>query len=1007
MSRFTIPVSLILALTACKGGDGNDTDTGPGESPSDDSAEPTDDSAEPTDDTSDPNDADGDGYTDDDCDDTDANVNPGADEDPSNGVDDDCDGTVDDAGVGDLSAGDLIVSEIMKDPAAVADNFGEWFEIQNTTKGPIDLEGVSFRDPDESLVLKVYGTHILEAGDWFVFGVSDDKGANGGYVADYDYSYGGFNVGNAGTIVIDANGSELDSADYSDVDFTEGVSIGLVDGTWCDQTSTYGDGDVGTPGAANDTCAADTDDDADGYTADVDCDDDDASVNPGADEIWYDGIDQDCDDNDGDQDGDGFEAEDVGGDDCDDTDASTNPDGTEVWYDGVDQDCDGNDSDFDGDGYESTEVGGDDCDDSDASINPGAEETHYNGIDENCVSDEYDADGDGFDHDSYGGTDCDDADPLVNPAASETWYDGDDDDCDGLSDYDADVDGFDSDLYGGEDCDDTDALVNPDATDDSEDGTDQDCDGTDGAPATDDDGDGYDSTEDCDDGDATINPGATEVWYDGVDQDCDEASDYDADGDGYDSDSYFGTDCDDADPFVNPGASDDSVDGTDQDCDGDDGPTPGDWDESYSGDIEIVVDAGFIGTDTCTGELLVDVDETGTPHIQGIGDCTFTGIVAAATGQATYDVELDGTVSADTASGDIELVDVGDTTWSGSFSGLDPWTLDGSFSGSGKLSGVAFTYEGTFTVETSSSGGGDTGGDTGPDTGPGGDTGDTGDTGEDSLLAALLPGDLIITEIMPNPDAVTDANGEYFEIYNNSGVELDLQGLEIYDDGGDTESIITSTTVDADSYADICVNSDSITNGGFDCDYAGGFNLANTSDELYLAYDGTVFDSVAWDTAGDWTVDAGVSMSLDPDLLDADLNDEADAWCSSSSSYGDGDLGTPGDANDACTVSYTYGYSDIEAIWAADCAYCHTSGGTSGNLNLDAGYASIVDTPSDDVPTMDLIEPGDTASSYLWRKLEGTHKAAGGAGSTMPLGSSTTAGNLDILETWILEGAPE
>lgn len=80
------------------------------------------------------------------------------------------------------------------------------------------------------------------------------------------------------------------------------------------------------------------DEDGDLYAALYDCDDGDPDVNPGAEEIYQDGIDQNCDRaNDFDEDEDGFNA---GPDDCDDKAANRNRfiDDVDPF---VDQDCDG------------------------------------------------------------------------------------------------------------------------------------------------------------------------------------------------------------------------------------------------------------------------------------------------------------------------------------------------------------------------------------------------------------------------------------------------------------------------------------------------------------------------------------------------------------------------------------------------------------------------------------------------------------------------------------------
>ncbi|MFK7930359.1 MAG: MopE-related protein, partial [Myxococcota bacterium] len=75
--------------------------------------------------------------------------------------------------------------------------------------------------------------------------------------------------------------------------------------------------DFGDPDTSRTTCAMPT-----GHVADdTDCDDIDGDINPDAEEIWYDGVDQDCDgESDYDQDGDGYDSIDYSGTDENDTD---------------------------------------------------------------------------------------------------------------------------------------------------------------------------------------------------------------------------------------------------------------------------------------------------------------------------------------------------------------------------------------------------------------------------------------------------------------------------------------------------------------------------------------------------------------------------------------------------------------------------------------------------------------------------------------------------------------
>jgi hypothetical protein len=554
----------LVLLAACAGGPADDDKPGD-ESDADADADAD---ADTDTDTDVPVDADEDGYTDDvDCDDGDADVNPGAVEVCDLGdVDEDCDGRADNA---DDSTADFIT--LYRD--ADADGFGDG----NSAEGACE-------------VVAGYTTDASDCDD--------------------------------GKAAIHPGATELcDAADTDeDCDALADDADTAADGKVPTYTDLDGDG---WGDAATETLACDG-----GVAVPGDCDDADAAVSPDGVEACN-AVDDDCDGAtdepdavdaaiwhfDGDDDG--YGAPDVtevacdlpagfvaDASDCDDADAAVSPAGVEVCNE-LDDDCDGAvdpDSsagapawyaDADGDSYgdaAATRIACDapagyladatDCDDAAPGTHPGATEQ--------CDAADTDEDCDG---------NADDADPGADAASMTAWYtDGDDDGygdpasevllCDALPGWIADAG----------DCDDDDAAVSPagaevcDAAD-----ADEDCDGA------------------ADDADTSVDTTTRSTWYRDVDGDgyagsalstgaCDQPTGYRA----------TATDCDDADRDVSPGATERcDADDTDEDCDGladdaDRGATGGTWHPDLDGD-------GFGDEDSAYGDaaagLVTDAED--------------------------------------------------------------------------------------------------------------------------------------------------------------------------------------------------------------------------------------------------------------------------------------------------------------------------------------------------------------------------------------------------------------
>jgi hypothetical protein len=403
--------------------------------------------------------------------------------------------------------------------------------------------------------------------------------------------------------------------------------------------------------------------------------------------------------NEEDQDGDGFcpaddecESSSLEPGDCDDTEATVYPGGEELC-DGLDNDCNGQvDEDFDADrdGYVDQFGNGCagnfpldqlDCADLIAAINPGAEEQ--------CDGNDTDCNGlidDGLDHDADGyqvcgnDEDCDDENAAIYPDAPEIC-DGLDNNCDGNIDNGVGQDFLDNDADGytlcSDDCDDFAFDVNPGATEGCDD-IDNDCDGQ-VDEDLDHDGDGVPGpypdcfqafgAVDCDDEDPALYPGAAEVC-DGVDNNCNGFPDenLDFDNDGFTSCSQPLGDCDSLNPNVNPSAPE-ICDGLDNNCDGlidetfdndGDGQSPcaGDCNDTdptiYAGAPELC-DFQDNDCDTFMGPNESDQDGDGASECDGdCDDSDPTVHPAAAEACNTRDDDCDGVVPTDEQDDDLD-----------------------------------------------------------------------------------------------------------------------------------------------------------------------------------------------------------------------------------------------------------------------------------------------------------------------------------------------------------------
>jgi len=189
---------------------------------------------------------------------------------------------------------------------------------------------------------------------------------------------------------------------------------------------------------------------------------------------------------------------------------------------------------------------------------------------------------------------------------------------------------------------------------------------------------------------------------------------------------------------------------------------------------------------------------------------------------------------------------------------------------------------------------------------------------------------LVITEIMADPQATGDSDGEYVELYNTGG-DCNLNGLVLKDRGSDSHVIAEDVEVSPNQYVLLCKNANPFENGGVECDYEySGFTLANTEDEVIIASGETVIDEVAYD--GEFPLKPGKSMNLDKSKTSAILNNDPKNWCESTDTITSGDFGTPGAQNTRCTGDTTTSTTSSTSIVDSTTTTLKTSTATYSRL---------------------------------------------------------------------------
>ncbi len=187
------------------------------------------------------------------------------------------------------------------------------------------------------------------------------------------------------------------------------------------------------------------------------------------------------------------------------------------------------------------------------------------------------------------------------------------------------------------------------------------------------------------------------------------------------------------------------------------------------------------------------------------------------------------------------------------------------------------------------------------------DLADSGGIPSDTVISpggAIGYGEILITEIMFDPVSLSDTQGEWFEIYNNSGRTINLRNLILVRDSTNSFTISDSIELLQGEYF-VFARTETATDAPGQLVYGSAVSLPNAGAVIAIYNEdsgsgpGELIFSV--DYGGEFfPSQAGSSLCLSSDRMNAADAVSGTSWCTSVSVYNTGDLGTPGGINDLC-----------------------------------------------------------------------------------------------------------